>query len=229
LFLVPITDDTADELGETVGLMLEGATNAVLVSPQSAVLTILDDDNPVVNFSRSVYEVFENTNVVGLDVWLSKPFGQDVRVNYSVLGGTATAGSDYVALNGTLFFLPGETNAQLFVTLMNDSVGEEDETVHVRLLSVASGSLGPRSEADVLVLDDDRPPRFVTTGLDGSGRFHASLRGPPGQKFRMESSQNLVQWSTLVTLTNLTGSMEFTDPTPLEPVPVRRFYRSAMP
>ena len=45
----------------------------------------------------------------------------------------------------------------------------------------------------------------------------------------MESSQNLVQWSALVTLTNVTGSMEFTDPTPLEPVPVRRFYRSAMP
>src|SRR5262249_8996261 len=156
-FSVTLIDDTLDELSETVPLFIDAVTNALPGAPQTAVLTILDDDNPVVNFSRSVYEVFENTNVVGLDVWLSKPFPQDVRVNYSILGGTATAGTDYVALSGTLSFLPGETNVTLYVTLINDTIPEDDETVHVRLLSVAGGTLGPRSEADVLVLDDDRP------------------------------------------------------------------------
>jgi PKD repeat protein len=225
-FTVPLADDTLDELNETIGLVIDGVTNAIAAFPQAAVLTILDDDNPVVNLSRTLYEVAENTNLLTVDVTLSKPYGQDVRVNYSVLGGTATPGADFLAANGTLFFLPGETNAQIFVTVLNDTVGEDDETVHVRLLSAANASLGLRSEAEIVILDDDRPPRFTSSGLDASRRFHAGLKGAPGQRFRVEYSSNFSQWSTLSAYTNATGTMEFTDPAPSAG---SRFYRTVLP
>jgi hypothetical protein len=165
--------------------------------------------------------------VAAVDVILSKPFGQDVRVNYAVLGGTATPGADYLALNGTLFFLPGETNATLFVTLINDGAPEEDETVHVRLTSAAGASLGNRAEADVLVLDDDRAPRFVAPLLSDDQHFHAALRGAPGQKFRVEYSLDLNQWFPLFNATNTTGQMEFVDPSPA--APASRYYRTTLP
>jgi hypothetical protein len=226
-FSVPILDDALDELTETTSVFLTTATNAVLAPPQTAQLSILDDDRPVVFLSSDVYEAFENS-LASVSVWLSKPFSEEVRVNYSVAGGTASPGSDYIALNGTLSIFAGSTNAEVLVNLINDNVAEDDESVHVRLVSASGASLGPRTEADVHVLDDDRAPRLVDAGLAPTGHFRATAYGPPGQKFHVQSATSLGQWTPLLTLTNVAGRTTFTDPT--APVPsVNRFYRTTLP
>jgi hypothetical protein len=205
-------------------VFLAGITNATAMAPQSAVLTILDDDNPVVFFSSTTFEAFENT-LPAISVWLSKPFNQEVRVNYSVSGGTAAPGSDYIAMNGTLSFFPGTTNAEVLVNLINDGVGENDETVQVRLVNASGATLGSPTEAEVRVLDDDRPPRLIESGVDQSGRFHGTAYGAPGQKFEVQFSANLSTWQPLFRLTNDTGRTTFTDPTLISPT-APRFYRT---
>ena len=225
---IPLHDDLLDELSESFGLVLDGATNAVVGVPAEATVTILDDDNPLVFFSASTYEAFENAGVVTVSVWLSKRFGQDVAVDYTALGGSATPGSDYVPVTGTLQFLAGQTNKSFFVTLFNDMAAEPDETIHLVLSSPFRASLGARAEAEIRVLDDERPPRFVTAVVDGAGRFKATVRGAAGQKFKVEYSANWGQWLPLTTLTNGTGTVEFTDSTlPLPNGP--RYYRTALP
>ncbi|HXJ74951.1 MAG TPA: Calx-beta domain-containing protein [Candidatus Dormibacteraeota bacterium] len=224
-FSVPLLDDHTDEPTESLTVFLTGVTNAIAVPPTSAQVTILDDDNPVVYFSADVFEAFENT-LGTVSVWLSKPFGQEVRVNYSVAGGTASPGSDYIAVNGTLSFFPGMTNADILINLINDDISEDDETIQVRLLNAFGASLGDPSEAQVRVLDDDRAPRLVNAGIDALGRFHATAWGPPGKKFQVQYSANLNAWSPLVTLTNVTGRTSFTDPASGSSV-APRFYRTA--
>ncbi|MEA3397763.1 MAG: Calx-beta domain-containing protein [Chloroflexota bacterium] len=53
-FTVPITDDTEIEGDETVNLVLSNPANALLGSPSSAVLTIVNDDVPVVGVDKAV-------------------------------------------------------------------------------------------------------------------------------------------------------------------------------
>jgi len=224
-FEVPLLDDAVDEHAETLMVFLRSVTNAIPASPQSALLTILDDDNPVVYFSHPVYEAFEN-ELPAISVWLSKPFGQEVRVNYSVAGGTASPGSDYIAVNGTLTFFPGRTNSEILVNLINDHTSENDETVTLRLVNASGATLGSPAEAELRVYDEDRPPRLVESAVDGTGRFQAIAWGRAGQPFQVQYSGNLTSWLPLVTLTNTSGRTTFTDPKPVSPA-APRFYRTA--
>jgi PKD repeat protein len=107
-FQVSIVSDTLDEFSETILLSLSNPTNAMLAAPGSATLTILDDDLPLLYFSKSSYPVFESAGAVMIEVQLSKPFPQEVAFNYTVFGGTATPGvsGDYLASNGRLGIAP---------------------------------------------------------------------------------------------------------------------------
>ena len=50
------------------------------------------------------------------------------RVDYATGDGTATAGADYTAANGTLTFAPGETTKPISITIADDTVDEDGET-----------------------------------------------------------------------------------------------------
>jgi serralysin len=54
-------------------------------------------------------------------------------VNYSTANGSATAGSDYSAANGTISFAPGQATATVAVNVINDSLVENPETLTLNL------------------------------------------------------------------------------------------------
>ena len=58
---------------------------------------------------------------------------QIVQVDYRTEDGSANAGSDYIAVSGTLTFGPGETTKQFGITVIDDDVFEEDEHFYIRL------------------------------------------------------------------------------------------------
>ena len=225
-FTVPIINDSLDELSETIDLVLFNSTNAFLGSPASATLTILDDDNPIVFFTSSQYSVSETVGVVRASVRLSKPFFQAVSVDYAIGGGTATPGEDYPGAVSSvpLLFQPGQTNKDISVTILNDSKPEPPETVHLVLSDFFNVSPGPIIEADIVILDDDGPPLLVAPTVTASRNFQVTFQGKTGQRFSVEASTNLPVWFPLATLTNVSGTLPFTDPTPA--TGPRRFYRS---
>jgi solute carrier family 8 (sodium/calcium exchanger) len=57
-------------------------------------------------------------------------------VDYRTEDGTANAGSDYLFVEGTLMFEPGETLAQFDIQVLDDDVFEEDEHFFVNLSNV---------------------------------------------------------------------------------------------
>jgi hypothetical protein len=72
-------------------------------------------------------------------------------------GGTATAGSDFVATSGTLVFAAGEFSRTLVVELVGDSDVEDDEQLSLVLSAPGGGaSLGPVSRTDLWIVDDDQ-------------------------------------------------------------------------
>src|SRR5207237_3706562 len=96
-FAIPIVKDTLDESDETVNLTLSNPTGgATLGTPDTAVLTIIDNDSGgVLQFSSATYTVNEGVFSGKAVIKLTRSGGtaSGVTVNYSTGDGTATAGS----------------------------------------------------------------------------------------------------------------------------------------
>src|SRR6185295_12005552 len=84
------------------------------------------------------------------------PLASGVTVDYATADGSATAGVDYTAAAGRLTFAAGETLKTFTVPIIDDTLGEGDETVVLRLLAPAGGGvLGSQSTAVLTIVDDD--------------------------------------------------------------------------
>ncbi len=88
---------------------------------------------------------------------LSTTSSQTVTVDYATAGGTASAGTDYIATSGTLWFAPGSTTETFAVTVLGDAADEDDETLSV-LLSGAAGTTLADDTGIGTILDDDAAP-----------------------------------------------------------------------
>ena len=73
-------------------------------------------------------------------VSLATPSATTVTVNYATANGTATAGNDYTAGNGTLIFPPGQTSQTVMVNVTGDTSVEPTETFFVNLSNATGGA-----------------------------------------------------------------------------------------
>lgn len=160
-FTVPIiNDDTANEGNEIANLALSNA-QGVLLDPQTsaASLLIVDDDSATVQFSPTSFSVDENGGVAVVNVTLSRASASPVSVSYATtVDGTATPGSDYAPLNGVLTFDPLQTSKSITVEIVNDSIDEPSETVHLALSSPTPNEVllgNPGFTATLTINDDD--------------------------------------------------------------------------
>ena len=87
-----------------------------------------------------------------------------LTVRYTV-GGTATAGSDYVALTGNVTIPAGAAATTIPVIPVDDSLSEPDETVVVTLAADPAYVIGTPGSAIVTVVSDDNPPDLVVTAV----------------------------------------------------------------
>lgn len=161
---VTINGDTTVEPNETFTVTISNATNAT-VGTATATGTIQNDDAvvlPVLTLSdASITEGNAGTSVLNFPITLSSaaPVG-GVTITYSTANGTATAGSDYVAVvAGTVTIAAGATAGSLPVTIIGDTTLEADETFTVTMTNVTnatiSGALAPKTTATGTILNDD--------------------------------------------------------------------------
>ncbi len=201
--LIPITSDVSDESNETVTLTLSNVGGATLGTPNTATLTIVDDDDPpsagTLQFSSATYTVAEDGTSVTITVTRSGGTAGAVGVTYTSSNGTATAGVDYTAVNSTLSWSDAESTSKTFnITIANEGTTYEgNETVDLALSSATGGAtIGSPSTAVLTITDDDPAPAGLmarwqfdeasgagegATSLDSSGNGrHVSLRGSGG-------------------------------------------------
>ena len=72
-------------------------------------------------------------------VTLSRAAAEQVTVDYQTVNGTAAAGTDYTAANGTLTFEAGESSQTVEVAVLDDSHDEGEETMTLRLSNPSEG------------------------------------------------------------------------------------------
>ena len=80
----------------------------------------------------------------------------EISVDYATVDGTAVAGEDYAATNGTLVFASGQTIATIPVDIRDDDVDEPTETFRVSISGPGGGAvLGARVSVPISIQDDD--------------------------------------------------------------------------
>jgi subtilase family serine protease len=84
---------------------------------------------------------------------------------YFAVSGSATPGSDYVALPASAQFPVGAATVDLTVTPLNDSLVESNETVVLTLTGSVGYSAGTPSAATVTIVSDDVAPDLVVSAL----------------------------------------------------------------
>lgn len=197
---VPVIDDKVIETTETVVMTLTSGTSTSFnftasTTSGNATVNITDDDNVaanlVINVTNPVDGAEPGTNgtfTVGLPAGYTA--SEDITVSYTV-GGTATSGTDYTALSGTVVIPAGQTSVPVTVSVIDDKIIENTETVVLTATGgtstsftlVASSTTG---NATVNIADDDNTAanRVLSVKNAGdaaepatNGKFTISLPG----------------------------------------------------
>ncbi len=155
---VTVLGDMIDETNETFFVELSNPDNATVGDAQG-VGTINDDDAPPVVSISSVTVTERNTATTNavFTISLSAASEQTITVNYATANEMAIAGSDYVATNGTMTFLPGDTNQNVTVTVLGDVLDETNETFLVNLSNPINTTIGD-GQGIGMINDNDDPP-----------------------------------------------------------------------
>jgi len=82
---------------------------------------------------------------------------QDVTVNYGTVNGTATAGSDFQGISGTLKILAGRASGTIPVSINGNTVDQPNRNFFVALSNPSAGSSLSRTEGQATIIDDDGP------------------------------------------------------------------------
>jgi glucose/arabinose dehydrogenase len=110
----------------------------------------------------SISEGNSGTSTATFTVLLSPASSQTVTVQYATADNTALSGSDYVASNGTVTFLPGQTSQPVNVTINGDTSVEPNETFNVNLSLPTNATIGDGLGVGTIVNDDSAPPPTIS-------------------------------------------------------------------
>lgn len=208
---VTVTDDTDPEDLETLEVQLTSITSgvslaAVTESPDSATLTIVDNDTPLLTVSKLADAVDPDgdmgagTNGVFL-INLSNTVVTDTTVTFGLAGAASASDTlDYTVASTTTAIIPaGQNNAFVAIEPVNDGVVEEDQDVVITLVSFTGDSdieivSTSDNEATLTVFDQDAAEVSIdiadTSVTEGSSfNFVVELDKPTENGFEIDLSK----------------------------------------
>ena len=168
-----IIDDNIVEGNETVIVTLTGTDNGLIgIDATPATVNILENDTATVSIAGTT-DGNESGPVNGVfTVTQTAVAASDTVLSYSV-GGTATEGTDYTALSGTVTVPAGLTSATIDITgIVADSLVEDTETVTITLTGITASDPGitidgANDNASINIIDGDAATVMIVGTTDG--------------------------------------------------------------
>jgi hypothetical protein len=164
---VPILNEGFVEGTQVFTVTLSQPDNAVLGSPATATVSIVDTDVGV-QFQFGTYEPrafwtwIEDIGSVRIGVVRGDDANIPVMVDFATSDLTATNGVDYVGVTNTLSFAPTERLKFVPVTVLNNTLKQPNRTFKATLFNPVGVSLGVTRSTTVTILDNDRGFQFET-------------------------------------------------------------------
>ena len=193
--LVDVVGDTLDETNETFAADLTNPTNAT-IGDTFAIVTTPTTTRRRRSASTTTPSIEGDTGTTPLvfTICLSAASGKVITVDYATANGSAIAGTDYTATNGTLTLPVGATSAQVTVDVRGDVADEANETVTLNLSNAANATIADGTGVGTIVDDDPKPvitsfnpgrlPQGDTVTIRGSGLHRRDAGGvrPGGRR-----------------------------------------------
>ena len=153
---IDITDDTTTENTETIIVTMGTPTNVEPGAITVHTISIIDNDLPTVNWSSASQDVDESVGTVTVTATLDKenPVA-DVIVHYSVSGTSTSA--DHNAESATLTITSGNTSASIPISIINDQLTENNETLIITMDNVENADTGETTVHNIIINDNDVP------------------------------------------------------------------------
>lgn len=189
---VPTVNDTIPEPAKTVLMNLSAATGGAIITRAQASGTVNDNDTTAITFAVNNAAAVTEGGTLVFTVTKSGGTYLNTSVNYATANGTATAGSDYTAVSGTLTFAPTETSKTVSVSTIDDFTVESPETVLLNLSSPSGGSITTAQASGTINDNDFGPitaanPSFAYASQQVSTIAIATLAHPNGNNARIAS------------------------------------------
>jgi len=126
--------------------------------------------------------------------------------------------SAYTSADGASWSLVGSDN----VSMASSIYAGMAVTAHTKT-NLNNSSFG---NVQVEPASSGQQPRWSSVQFDGQNGVHLRIDGEPGRNYIIEASQDLVQWTNIATVQNITGYVLFTD-TSATNIP-QRYYRARL-
>ena len=172
---VAVVNDTVSEPDETFTVTLSGAPAGQTIATAAATGTIQNDDLPGLSIANaSIIEGDAGTSLMVFTVTANAPApAGGISFQAATSDGTATAGSDYVALSGTFTIAAGQTSTTVSVVVNGDTTFERNETLLVTL-SNPINSIIASGQATGTIANDDAVPATASIFATDFANFAAS-------------------------------------------------------
>ncbi len=219
-----LTNDGVAEGLERVLIKLVAPTGGATISSPSMASAYISDpgDSNMVEFSTTTITIAERGFATAVAVINRSGIASGaLSVDYAVINGDATAGSDYSgAASGTLTWADGDAIPQSIEFLISDDgSGEANEFFELELSNASAGSIGMNSVLRIVILDgsgsNSAPNSVAGSSQTVSGGSTVTLDGsasndPDGDSLSFAWSQTM---GPAVTLSNAnTAVASFTAP-----------------
>ncbi|MEX2516360.1 MAG: Calx-beta domain-containing protein [Gammaproteobacteria bacterium] len=170
---VPIINNSAFNADKSFSLLISNVSDgAVLIEPTVAQITIVNDDiAPVAGTFEFAADAMRVAETAGSSqVTVNRNNGSDgpATVTLQSVDNSATAESDFEALEQELMFAAGQTSTVATLTMLDDSNYEGDELLLLELINAVGATLGNNSRLMVTIVDDELPPAAGVLGLSGA-------------------------------------------------------------
>ena len=174
---VEVVDDALNEPDEQFTVTLSNPAHAVLAGGDTtaSVTGIIEDDDAPPRLTVADADTTTEGAPEGalhFVVRLDPASGREVTVHYATIDGTAHAGSDYRAAQGTLTFEAGTTTQTISIAVLDDHQSEHTETLMVRLSTAVHATLASPGRAATGTIEDDDLSQLSIAGAtltEGSG------------------------------------------------------------
>ncbi len=154
-----------DEIGEvsphTFRIRLDTIDGAVLEGSSWKNIDIIDDDPPIITLEGPALSASEGDGQIVAHAYLSTVPFTSVVFSLTSTNGTAVAGEDFQAPDGSWSFNGPSNNRAIPIYLFDDDLYEGTETFDIEISNPINAVLGDQIRTTITIEDNDLPPEIA--------------------------------------------------------------------
>lgn len=165
--LVQVVDDQVVELQESFSLVLGNPRGGALLGALTNTTVTITDEDMQFSFAVTNVTVLENAGSATVSVLRYGVTNLTGTVNFATSDAIAVSGVDYLGTTNTITFLPGVTNTNFTVSIIDNSTVQLNRFLNLSLANATPANLasvGTNAVATLTIQDNDSSFSFSASG-----------------------------------------------------------------